>query len=198
MGFKEYWGNQFGNPRGLSGRIVTFIMNRLNKAMYKAILNTVKNDTCVLDIGFGNGYLLKKLLKRSNSRFFGIDISSDMVKNASKKNKQSIKNGRLELLCGSVEQIEFKEKFGQIYTINTVYFWKDLQKGLQEIFDKLEVGGEFLNVCYTKKFLNKLGYTKNYKKYLENELLDMTIKTGFRAEIIQIKKGKSFCIKAIK
>ena len=198
MTFKEYWGKQFGNPTGFGGKIATFIMNKMNKAMYKVVLNKIYQKTSILDIGFGNGYLLKKHIKKNNSNFFGIDISQDMVSIATKRNKNAIRQGKLQLIKASVDEIPFEKTFGYIYTINTVYFWQDLKNGLQEIYNKLEVGGEFLNLCYTKKWLDKLGYTKNYKKYTEEELLRATQEIGFVAEIIVIKQNKSFYIKAIK
>ena len=198
MSFKEYWGGQFGNPTGVGGKIVTFLMNRMNRAMYKVLLQEVRNNTKVLDIGFGNGYMLKRLLKVSGSSFYGIDISSDMVRTVIRKNKKSIEKNRLNVSKSSVDSIPFEESFGQVYTINTIYFWDDLLTGFKEIFNRLESGGEFLNVCYTKRWLDKLSYTKNYKKYEEEEILKVIKQAGFTAEIVPIKKGKSFFIKAKK
>lgn len=198
MGFKEYWGGQFGKPTGFSGKIVTFLMNTMNKTMYKTVLREVGQNSCVLDIGFGNGYMLKKLLRKNNSKFFGIDISADMVNIATRKNKKATRQGKLKLAKASIESIPFENNFDQIYTINTVYFWQDLSKGLTSIYNKLDKGGVFFNVCYTKQWLDKLGYTKNYKKYTEDELLQATKSVGFNAEIVVIKPGKSFYIKAVK
>lgn len=166
--------------------------------MYKTVQKEIGNRIKVLDIGFGNGYMLKKLLKITDSIFYGIDISQDMVDFAFMKNFKYHKNGRLKLTKASVESIPFEEKFYQIYTINTVYFWSDLKSGLAEIYNKLEDHGEFINVCYTKQWLDRLGYTKSYKKYSEQELLKAYESVGFKAEIKTIKSGKSFYIKATK
>ena len=68
--FTEYIGSQFGNPRGLIGRICCVIMNVINKAMYKktvALIDAGPDDK-VLDIGYGNGYLLKYLYKKNKIR----------------------------------------------------------------------------------------------------------------------------------
>lgn len=60
--FSEYIGSQFGNPHGFVGKICCVIMNVINKAMYKntVSLMDVKKGDAVLDIGYGNGYLLRK------------------------------------------------------------------------------------------------------------------------------------------
>ncbi len=33
--FGDYWASQCGNPRGVIGRIVTWVMNRVNHVMYR-------------------------------------------------------------------------------------------------------------------------------------------------------------------
>ena len=38
-----------------------------------------------MDIGYGNGYLLKYLYKKTKSDLYGIDISADMLKQANEK-----------------------------------------------------------------------------------------------------------------
>ncbi|MDR0850468.1 MAG: class I SAM-dependent methyltransferase [Christensenellaceae bacterium] len=196
---KKFWAQQFRKPTGFGGKISTFLMNVINGPMYKVIERSVKQNSTILDIGFGNGYALKQLLKLSNSVFYGIDISADMQKLACRKNKKSIERGRLHLAEASVEAIPFKQSFGQIYTINTVYFWEDLKAGFQEVYSKLEPGGEFLNICYTKQWLEKTSFTQyGFAKYSEEELLSAAKEAGFLAELIPIKPKKSFYIKAVR
>ncbi|MCL2712714.1 MAG: class I SAM-dependent methyltransferase [Methanomassiliicoccaceae archaeon] len=191
-------GKQFGNPSGIAGRFVTFIMNRMNGPLYNAVLNEVGNGLDVLDIGFGNGYMLKKLLKNTDSKFFGIDISDDMVRLAGKKNKKYVAGGRLTLAKASVEEIPFENGFDVVYTINTTYFWNDLNAGIEEIHSKLRDGGVLIIVCYTKQMLDRLSSAENYKKYLEHELTDALEKAGFGTELIYITHGRSFYVKAVK
>ena len=64
--FSEYIGSQFGNPRGFVGAVCCVIMNVINRAMYKntVALVDVSPDDKVLDIGFGNGYLLQLLYNK--------------------------------------------------------------------------------------------------------------------------------------
>ena len=138
-------------------------------------------------------------MKRTNSNFYGIDISADMVKTATKKNHKSVKQGRLTLAKSSIENIPFDKQFGQIYTMNTVYFWNDLQTALTEIYDKLQSGGKFLNVFRNKEWLdNKASFTKyGFKKYTEQELLTATEQAGFNVKMATIRPN-TFCIHAEK
>lgn len=65
--FSEYIGSQFGNPRGLTGTVCCFIMNTINKAMYKrtvALLELPKG-AAVLDIGYGKGVTGDKALSKT-------------------------------------------------------------------------------------------------------------------------------------
>jgi 2-polyprenyl-3-methyl-5-hydroxy-6-metoxy-1,4-benzoquinol methylase len=82
--FIKYVGNNFGNPNGIGGKITTKIMNIINKNQYKVILENIRLEpnNNVLDIGFGNGYLIDKLFKKNIPiNIYGIEISNDMLKN---------------------------------------------------------------------------------------------------------------------
>ncbi|MDR3319368.1 MAG: class I SAM-dependent methyltransferase [Clostridiales bacterium] len=198
-GFKKYWARQFGNPTGLGGKIAAFIMNRINKAMYEAVVEHAPKSGKLLDVGFGNGELLKRLTKTTDAALYGADISGDMVALAKKRNKKAVASGRLALSYGSADAIPFAEQFDFVYTVNTVYFWQDLNAGLVSIKDKLKDGGVFLNVVYTKAWLDKLSYTRyGFAKYTPDELKRATAECGFDAEVIPIIENKSYAIKAVK
>ncbi|MCL2142916.1 MAG: class I SAM-dependent methyltransferase [Methanomassiliicoccaceae archaeon] len=198
-GFKEYWARQFGRPEGFGGRIAAFLMNRMNREMYAAVEEHVpKGGTC-LEIGFGNGVLLKHLLKSSEAVFYGVEISSGMMTAAAKRNNKAISEGRLTLSEGSADAIPFEQEFDIVYTVNTIYFWPDLNAGLKEIFSNLRPGGIFLNVAYTKEWLDRSSYTEyGFRKYTPAELIAAAEENGFSAEEIKIRDGRSYAVKAIK
>lgn len=78
--FTEYIGRQFGNPHGFVGRICCCLMNIINRAMYNktvSLLELSETDR-VLDIGYGNGYLLEHIYNKTRANLYGIDISEDM------------------------------------------------------------------------------------------------------------------------
>ena len=75
----------------------------------------------VLDIGFGNGYLLRRLAKSEPCSFFGIDISDNTLQAAHRRNRKSIEDGRMPLLASSAEAIPFESAyFSRAYTVLTV------------------------------------------------------------------------------
>lgn len=203
MNFVKFIGSQFSNPRGFWGKISSYFMNQLNKKQYKSVMKLFRElkPEHVLDVGFGNGYLLKELSKKNNSIFYGIDMSESMLEAAMKRNLEMIKNKKMFLSLSDIVNMEFKDSmFDFIYTVNTVYFWSDLKKGYSEVYRTLKAGGAFANVFYTKAWLDKLSYTKyDFTKYSQNELLNEIKKMGFsKVELIELKKDSAYCLVAWK
>ncbi len=197
--FSEYIGEQFGNPHGFAGKVCCVIMNVINNAMYKntvSLLDITENDN-ILDIGYGNGYLLECIYKKTKANLYGIDVSEDMKIEATKRNQVAMRDGKLFLETGDCCDLKYSDNyFGAVTSINTIYFWSDAVKGLTEIHRVLKAGSSFYNVAYTKDWLNKLSYTeKGFKKYEQEQLIEFGKKAGFEdVRIKDIVKGKSFVV----
>ncbi|WP_461248150.1 hypothetical protein, partial [Treponema sp. R6D11] len=74
--FIKYVGGNFGNPNGIAGNLSTKLMNIMNQRQYKAILDNInlEHNDIILDIGFGNGYLINKLFKKNIPiKIYGIE-----------------------------------------------------------------------------------------------------------------------------
>nr|WP_255949254.1 class I SAM-dependent methyltransferase [Brucepastera parasyntrophica] len=155
-------------------------------------------NNVILDIGFGNGYLLKKLYKLNIPiKMYGIEVSKDMFDRVFLKNEQLIRNRDLRISLESIQETEFESNtFDRIYTINTIYFWNELGKSFSEIKRILKPDGIFLNIIYTKEFLDKIIYTKyGFQKYTIEEIGKITEENGMRIlDIVEITKKKSYCI----
>ena len=197
--FTEYIGSQFGNPRGFAGKICCIIMNVINNAMYRNTVSLIElnSDDRMLDIGYGNGYLLQKLYKKCKADLYGIDISEDMKLEAMKRNSKALKDEKLHLSVGDCCQLDYEaDMFSAVSSINTIYFWSDTVKGLSEICRVLKPGKSFYNVVYTKEWLNKLAYTKKgFKKYEPEEFIKLGKQAGFeKIEVKDIVKGKSLAV----
>lgn len=197
--FTEYIGSQFGNPRGIIGKICCVLMNVINRAMYRKTVTAM--DICpgdkVLDIGYGNGYLLQQIDKKCEAELYGIDISDDMRLQATKRNKRAEQAGRLSLRVGDCCDLPYEDNmFDGVTSINTIYFWADTVRGLSEIYRVLKPGKSFYNVVYTKEWLDKLSYTKKgFKKYDPAQLMELGRAAGFeQMKIEDIVKGKSFVV----
>ncbi len=181
--FGDYWASQCGNPRGVIGIVITWVMNRANNVMYKGIVNELvfRDDLKILDIGFGNGYLEKLIFKKVKCVIKGIDISEDMVKKAIAVNKKYVESGNMSFELGDCCALRFEdESFDVVTTMNTIYFWEDTMKGLSEIYRVISKGGVFYNAVLTKESLDKVFYTKNgFKKFENEEYVEMGKRVGF-------------------
>lgn len=182
--FGDYWASQCGNPRGVVGSIMTWAMNRVNNVMYHGMIEHMKlsEDVKILDVGFGNGYLEKLIYRKVKCSIYGIDISKDMVKSASAKNKKGIANEDIHLSVGDCCNLTFENNsFDIVATMNTIYFWDDTIRGLQKIYRVLSEHGVFYNAVLTKESLDKVFYTKNgFKKFDQKEYVEMGKRVGFK------------------
>jgi len=199
----EYIGSQFGNPRGIIGRICCLIMNIINKTMYNGVVDSLilNNNMKILDIGYGNGYMLNKLYKKSDGNIYGIDISEDMKKEASKKNHKAISRGKMHLTIGDCCKLSYLEAtFDAITSVNTIYFWEDTLRGLEEIYRVLKPDGEFLNAAYSKEWMQRTSYTKKgFKLFTPQEIAILAKKAGFsKVQIKDIGHGNRYIIKCVK
>ena len=199
----KYIAQQFEKPTGICGVLLTSIMNWQNRQQYESVsdnINIQANDT-ILDVGFGNGHMIKKLLRHNPKKIFGIDISKDMLARVGRKYASSIASGLLDVQLADIKNLPFTDSsFDKIYTINTLYFWTDTVSSFSEIKRTLKPDGIFLNVLYVKEFLDKISHTRyGYSKYTIEQITDMTKKSGLKVtRIIEIQPNASFCIIAKK
>jgi ubiquinone/menaquinone biosynthesis C-methylase UbiE len=199
----KYIGRNFGNPRGIGGTIAAKIMNIINREQYKTVLENIniQSNKTILDIGFGNGYLIRKILKNNGVTVYGIEISNDMLIKMEKIEYRNRENGRLKLFLKSIDNTQFeRESFDIIYTVNTIYFWNDPKTCFAEIKRILKPNGIFINALYTEAYLNKIICARyGFEKYTLEKIERKTEESGLRIQkIIEIKPNQSYCVLAEK
>ena len=128
---------QSGNPQGVLGRIIAFIMYFESKGMNQIGLDLLelRSDDKVLEVGFGHGKTISKgCALTENGMFAGIDISKTMLSVAENYNKRLIKKGRVELKLAGVDSIPYKDNyFDKVLTVHTIYFWENPSKSFIEL-----------------------------------------------------------------
>ena len=153
---------------------------------YALALEFVQNKK-VLDIASGEGYGAN-LLAQKAGHVIGVDISSDVIKQANQKYQRP----NLRFLCGSVENIPVPDKeVDVIVSFETLEHIADHEKMLAEIKRVLATGGLLIISTPDKKnYTDKTGYKNPFhtkelyaeeftallKKYFKNvQLLDQQI-----------------------
>jgi len=133
----------FGQPRGFLGRLGGVIMARTNDACGAwviELLNVASNEM-VLEVGFGPGTAIRRLSALA-AHVAGVDASREMVAQATARNAVAVKNGRVELRHGLVDDLPFaSDTFHKAMAINSMQIWPDAIAGLREMRRVLKSGG---------------------------------------------------------
>ena len=138
--------DQLSRPSGLAGRIVAAGMNRGNREFNARAIEQldVAAGTRVLDLGFGGGLTFRPLLGRG-ATIAGVDRAPDMVEAARSRFSAEVEAGRVALHTGEVQALPLADaSVDRVLTVNTVYFWPDLEPGLREIHRVLAPGGRLV------------------------------------------------------
>jgi ubiquinone/menaquinone biosynthesis C-methylase UbiE len=103
-------------------------------------------DDHVLEVGFGHGRTLARAATLVPTGFVaGVDVSEDMVRMASYRNRQFVTEGRVEVQRADSAQIPYPEgRFDRVYAIHTLYFWHDPRVHLREIYRVMKAGARFV------------------------------------------------------
>ncbi len=138
--------DNFGNPKGIIGRMMLVTMEREHLPMAKWALEKLEipQEGYILDIGCGGGYNIKRMLQMSdNGRFIGLDISEESVRKAKKINSGEI-GKRVKILQGSAENLPCKpDSLSLVTAFETVFFWNDVDTAFASIYNCLKKGGSF-------------------------------------------------------
>ena len=197
MIFSTYFSRQARKPAGLFGRI---FMSRvfekgnadLNTLIYET-LSITENDRA-LEIGSGTGVLIKEIADHlSNGLIEGIDFSKPMVAIAQKKNRKHIKKGRVKIHLGDFDEVPFDtESFDKIFSVNTIYFWKNPNMTISKIYGILKPGGKLVIGFHDKSEMENMPLSKDvFTYYSAHELKDLLLNHGSLIDIdIKSKNGK--------
>ncbi len=189
---------QFSNPAGIGGRLVSFVMNRQNRPLYEETMRFIapSDADSVLDIGCGNGYVLKLLAQRYNCAFTGIDPSGSILSEAARRCREFVRTGRMTFLRRDVNAMPFADNaFSIAYTINTVYFWEDLHRAMTEIRRVLKPDGLFVNALYTAETLSRFSHTRfGYKRFTVERLTAAGKDAGFSVRAEPVLGGSAYCV----
>lgn len=198
MNLERYIAKQFSDPAGMGGGIISLIMNKQNRPLYEETIRLLApfDSDSVLDIGCGNGYVLKMLARQSKCSFTGIDPSESIVNAASRRCSRYVKDGRMTLLCQDVSAMSFPDhSFDKAYTINTVYFWENVGDAMSEIHRVIKPNGLFINTLYSDETLSRFSHTKyGYKRFDLEQLTSAGVAAGFSVNTVTILNGTAYCV----
>ena len=179
------------NPQGEKGIEIGEMMNTTNIGMtlesIKMLL--IEDDEAILEIGHGNAAHVKSILNKArNIKYTGIDISETMHHEAKRLNEE-YKN-QTDFLLYEGEKLPFEDKtFDKIFTVNTVYFWKQPVEYLNQIYRVLKDNGTFILTFGQRSFMEKLPFTQfDFTLYNTDEMEETVSKSHFQRMKISEKE----------
>ncbi len=159
----------------------------------------------ILEIGFGTGELITKMVKLINKGLIeGIDLSNTMVAIAEKKNKKYIAEGKVIIRQGNFEETAYNDNsFDKICCSNTIYFWPDPDNCIKKILRILKPGGKVILAFEDKEQLERRSLNTNvFHFYSQDEIKILLSHNGFSGSIDilskEIKSQRYHCAVAVK
>ena len=175
---------QLRKPHGEDGIKTGEMMSVGNKhviANTLELLNAQANDR-ILEIGMGNGFFVNQiLLKHQSITYTGCDYSELMIAEAEKLNAAWILNGRAKFIFSEASALPFADNvFTKIFTVNTIYFWDDEPKVLNELKRVLQPNGKLIIGFRPKHQTEKYPFTKyGFNLFTKEEVAQLLAANGF-------------------
>lgn len=99
-----------------------------------------KENLSILDVGCGNGKLLKYLRERTGCRAYGFDYSENAVRTALR-----INGNDADIRVGIIGETDYpRETFDVILSMDSIYFAADMSRFVSQAYSWLKSGGVFI------------------------------------------------------
>ncbi|GCE09914.1 class I SAM-dependent methyltransferase [Dictyobacter aurantiacus] len=135
----------FAHPQGLAGRLGAMIMAYMTRQrnLWTISLLDLRPNDHILEVGFGPGALIQEMALRVPEGFVaGVDASSLMVRQATRRNKKAIQSKQVVLKEGSALTLPFEDNwFDVALSANSIQIWPDQLTGVKEMYRVLKRGG---------------------------------------------------------
>lgn len=168
--------SQASCPHGKKGVEMGESMNVGNRSMIDAGIEALQleDNNSILEIGHGNcGHLSRILAKANKLSYMGLELSETMRKEAIRINQDVSEANKVEFRLYKATEFPFEDdSFQRILSVNSIYFWKDINQVFREIKRVLSPQG-FISIVYAQKeYMKKLPFAKKKFTLYNNEDLN--------------------------
>jgi SAM-dependent methyltransferase len=191
---QRHLAGQLSKPRGIVGRFVLGrLWNRRNAELNEVTLELLDlwAEDRVLDVGFGGGYLLGRIIPRVEGGLAaGIDASPAMVRNARARWRAEIEVGRVDIRTGRAEALPYRDgHFTRVSSVNSIFYWSTAEQGVAEMYRVLQEGGRVVLTFTCQRDLETRRFVQHgIRTYDEAEIECMLAAAGFR-EIEAVRRS---------
>lgn len=137
---------QFSRPSGPLGHVAGRLMARMNGPLYDWVtsLLEIQPSDRVLEVGYGPGLGVERLAARARS-VAGVDVSPVMWRQATRRNRSTVQEGRVDLRVAEAGKLPFDDRsFQRAVSVNSLRFWPSPAAGLAEIRRTLQPSGRLV------------------------------------------------------
>ncbi|MBH0168319.1 class I SAM-dependent methyltransferase [Fictibacillus sp. 18YEL24] len=178
---KEFIDQNYQTPKGLVGTYIVEKMVRQHKpeTEWTIGLLELQDQDHVLELGCGAGYAIQMITDRYLVKeIVGIDLSATAIRSATTRNKRKMNNERTKLIQANFNDLPFPDKmFNKVYSIQTIYFWDDINTIVSEIYRVLMPGGMVV-ITFSNGKENETW--QGVKNLSENQVMPFMMETGFK------------------
>lgn len=144
----EFIARQGRCPTGLLGRLLGRVMALETAAANARALELLECQPAdsVLEVGFGHGRTIARAASLvPQGLVAGVDLSAQMVRMATDRNRRLIRAGRVELQLGDSARLPYPDRrFDKVYAMHTLYFWSDPREHVREIRRVMQDGARLV------------------------------------------------------
>jgi ubiquinone/menaquinone biosynthesis C-methylase UbiE len=146
-----HWACPTGAAGWLTGRLIARFGAEANQWMVELL--DVQPDDRVLDVGCGPGIAVAGAAARARRGFVaGADASGIMVRQARRRNRSAIREGRVEVRRADAARLPFADGvFTKAGSVNSLQFWPSPEGGLRELHRVLAPGGRLAVVLMARR-----------------------------------------------
>ena len=196
--FEPLWsgiGRQLHLPSGRWGRFMGHLMWVVNAQPNRLAIDALdlepRDD--VLELGFGPGRAIRMLgALVPDGHITGIDQSTDMLKQASLRNRRAIRKGQVYLGPGRFDDTGFPcASFDRLLAVNVAYFFNEDGREIREARRVLRPGGRMAIYVTDKQSMSGWKFTAPggcHKLYDEAGLLNLLLRGGFNRPDVEIRR----------
>jgi len=197
----EFIARQSRCPSGMIGRLIGRIMATETAPANEhalQLLHLLPIDY-VLEVGFGHGRTIELAADKLPHGFVaGVDLSEQMLRMASRRNRHHIAAGRVALELSDAMPLPFPDgSFDKVYCVHVLYFWPEPRDQLREILRVLKPGGRFVLGFHARSDERAADFPPSvYRFYEADEVESLLASCGFHAITSEVSPDRTVFISA--
>lgn len=149
----DYLSPHWACPTGVVGWLTGWLIARFGAEanQWMVELLDVRPEDRVLDLGCGPGVAVAAAAARGGF-VAGVDASAVMVRQARRRNRAAIREGRVEIRRADAARLPYPDgHFTKVGSVNSLQFWPSPEAGLRELHRVLAPGGRLAVVLMARR-----------------------------------------------